>query len=366
MISISSPDIRAEDIEQVVEVLRSGSITQGQKVSEFEKEFAKYTGAKHAVAVNNGTSALQVALMAASLKKGEPVLTSPFSFIATGNSVILAGGEPKFCDIDINTYCLDPAKIQRSQKTRIIMPVHLYGHPANIKEIIEIANKNDQIIVWDAAQAHGAKFDGLPLGSFNHLSCFSFYATKNMTTAEGGMIITNDEGLAQSMRMIRNHGSERQYYHVMLGHNFRMTDINAGLGVSQLRRLDSNIEKRRQNAKLYNEIFSNFSAISIPRELKDCNHSYHQYTLRFDNSTLRDKIKDYLYSNGIDARVYYPIPIHLQPFYKNTYGYKGGEFPVAEYASQSVLSLPIHPRLTDEQIMFIGESVKRAFKECAS
>lgn len=361
MIPISSPEITDADIRNVIEVLKSGSITQGSKVEEFENAFAEYTGSKHAIAVNNGTSALQIALMSANLHKNEEVLTTPFSFIATGNSVVLAGGIPKFCDIEDEFYCLDPHKLKDSPKTRIIMPVHLYGHPANIDEIAEVAAKNNQLIVYDAAQAHGTRFKGRPLGRFDHISCFSFYATKNMTTAEGGMIITNDDQIASSARIIRNHGSDRQYNHIVLGHNFRMTDINASIGLSQLTRLDSNIDKRRRNAKMYNEILEKANSIHCPSELSDCHHSYHQYTIRFENG-IRDEVAKKLKANGIDTRVYYPTPIHLQPYYQQTFGYGGGEYPVSERASKSVLSLPVHPRLTDEQITFIGETLIEAIR----
>src|SRR3989304_7131173 len=249
MIPIAKPLIGEEEINAVTEVLRSGTIAEGQKVKDFEAEFAKYTGTSYAVAVNSGTAALHVALLAHNISTDDEVITTPFSFVATSNSVIFTGARPVFADIDENTFNIDPESIieKITSKTKAIIPVHLYGQAADMKSIMEIADDHDLIVIEDACQAHGAEFDGKKAGSFG-TGTFSFYPTKNMTTGEGGMITTDDKIVSERARMIRSHGSKQRYYHEMLGYNLRMTDISAALGLVQLKRLDDFNEARIKNA----------------------------------------------------------------------------------------------------------------------
>ena len=251
MIPIAKPLIGDEEIEEVVKVLKSGFIAQGPKVAEFEEKFAEYIGVKHAVATSSGTTALHTALLALGIKAGDEVVTTPFTFAATSNSVLYVGAKPVFVDVNPETYNIDPEKIAEAitDKTKAIMPVHLYGQPADMDPIREIADENDLKVIEDAAQAHGAVYRGKMVGSMGDAACFSFYPTKNMTTSEGGMVTTDDGATADAARAIRAHGESQRYTHVMLGYNFRMTDVAAAIGLAQLKKLDTFNGKRIENAK---------------------------------------------------------------------------------------------------------------------
>ncbi len=266
MIPIAKPIIADDEIDEVVKVLRSGFIAQGPKVAEFEEKFAEYIGVKHAVAVSSGTTALHLALLAAGIGPNDEVITTPFTFAATGNSVLHVGAKPVFIDIDNKTYNLNPENIENviTDKTKAVMPVHLYGQPAEMDSIKQIAEDHDLIVIEDAAQAHGAVYKGKKAGSLGDMGCFSFYPTKNMTTSEGGIITTENEEMAEKARVLRSHGESERYTHVVLGYNFRMTDIAAAIGIVQLKKLDKFNEKRIENAKYLTERIDKINGIDCP------------------------------------------------------------------------------------------------------
>lgn len=354
MIPIAKPQLDEAEIEAVSDVLRSGIIAQGPRVTEFEQAFAEYTGTEYAVAVNSGTAALHAALLAHGIGRGDEVITSSFSFIATGNSVLFTGARPVFADISADSFNLDPELIEEkiTPATKAIMPVHLYGHPADMKIITEIAEDHGLAIIEDTCQAHGATYNGKKAGSFG-TGAFSFYPTKNMTTSEGGIITTNNKEIAEKARMIRAHGSKQRYLHEMLGYNLRMTDISAAIGMVQLKRLPDYIHSRQRNAKLLTKGLEGIDDIECPVIRENCGHAFHQYTIRTRN---RDQLSDHLKENGIGSGIYYPIPIHRQPYYKEL-GYNDS-LMITEKASREVLSLPVHPGVTEDNIKTICTTIK--------
>lgn len=353
MIPIAKPDIGNEEIDAVSEVLASGIIAEGKRVAEFESAFADYINTDHAVAVNSGTAALHTALLAHGIGKGDEVITTSFSFIATANSITYCGAKPVFVDIEPETFNIDTELIEESitRHTKALMPVHLYGHPAEMKTINEIAEDNDLVIIEDACQAHGATYNGNKVGSFG-TGTFSFYPTKNMTTGEGGIVTTNDSEVARKARMIRAHGSQERYLHEMIGYNFRMTDIAAAIGLIQLKKVERYNSARMRNASMLSEKLKNIDGITVPTVREGCNHVFHQYTIRVDN---RDELVTKLKQNDIGTGIYYPIPIHKQPTYIES-GYKY-ELPICEKAAKEVISLPVHPGISEQNIEQIIENV---------
>jgi dTDP-4-amino-4,6-dideoxygalactose transaminase len=343
-IPIAAPDIGPDERENVREVLESGHLAAGDQVEAFEAEFASYCGTAHAVATTNGTTALHAALHAVGIGPGDTVLTTPLSFVATANAVRLCGATPVFADVDPRTLNLDPERTEAAVRERdvdALLVVHLYGLPAEMDRFVDIADSYDLLLVEDAAQAHGATFDDRPVGSMGDVGCFSFYPTKNMTTGEGGMVVTDREDVVERARQFRNHGRSRQsstYEHVSVGHNFRMTDLAAAIGRAQLDRLPAFVRSRRRNATALTEGLAD-SSLSLPPTPPGRRHAYHQYTVRTDE---RERLRAGLDAAGVDTGVYYPKPIHRQPAYV---GYDG-EYPVAETAADRVLSLPVHPGLT--------------------
>ena len=360
-VSIASPVIEEEEINAVIEVMKSGMIAQGPKVIEFEDEFAKYVGAKYGIATNSGTSALHVALLAAGIGEGDEVITTPFTFAATGNSILYTGARPVFVDIDPETFTIDPAKIEEAitDKTKAIMPVQLYGQSADMDAIMKIAKEHDLIVIEDAAQAHGAEYNGEKVGNLGDMACFSFYPTKNMTTSEGGMITTNNEEFLENAKVFRAHGSATKYHHDVLGYNFRMTDIAAAIGLEQLKKIDSFNDKRIANAKYLNEGLKDIGSIETPVVKDGCKHVYHQYTIKIKDGK-RDELSDYLIENGIGNGIYYPIPLYDQVLYKEL-GYDQS-LPVTEEIVEEVLSLPIHAKLVEEDLDYIVKTIKEFFK----
>jgi len=350
MIPIAKPIIGDEEKEAVLEVLNSGIIAQGPRVREFELAFSEFTGTEFAIAVNSGTAALHMALLAHDIGKGDEVITTPFTFISTSNSILFTGARPVFVDIEEETFNIDPDRIQEriTGKTRALLPVHLYGHPADMKAIMEIAEDHKLLVIEDACQAHGAEFNGKRVGSFG-TGCFSFYPTKNMTTSEGGMITTDDKRIAEKARMLRDHGSRERYIHEILGFNLRMTDISAAIGLCQLRKLPEFNRRRVENAQTLNRLIHNESIIT-PRVRENCKHVFHQYTIRVTDD--RDRIVSILNEKGIGTGIYYPIPIHRQKLYKDL-GYNE-TLPVSERLANEVISLPIHPSVTMENLEYIS------------
>ena len=358
-VSIASPIIEDEEINAVIEVMKSGMIAQGPKVIEFEDKFAEYVGAKYGIATNSGTSALHVALLAAGIGEGDEVITTPFTFAATGNSVLYTGAKPVFVDIDPETFTIDPTKIEEAitEKTKAIMPVQLYGQAADMDAIMEIAKKHDLIVIEDAAQAHGASYKGDKVGVLGDMACFSFYPTKNMTTSEGGMITTNNKEFAENAKVFRAHGSAVKYHHDVLGYNFRMTDIGAAIGIEQLKKIDSFNDKRIANAAYLNEGLVDVEGVETPVVKEDYKHVYHQYTIKIADGK-RDQFLDYLLENGIGTGVYYPIPLYKQVLYTEM-GYNQS-LPVTEEIVDEVLSLPVHPNLSKEDLDLIIKVIKEA------
>lgn len=360
-VSIASPVIEEEEINAVIDVMKSGMIAQGPKVIEFEEEFAKYVGAKYGIATNSGTSALHVALLAAGIGEGDEVITTPFTFAATGNSILYTGAKPVFVDIDPETFTLDPSKIEDAitENTKAIMPVQLYGQSADMDAIMKIAKGNDLIVIEDAAQAHGAEYDGVKVGNLGDMACFSFYPTKNMTTSEGGMITTNNEEFAQNAKIYRAHGSATKYHHDVLGYNFRMTDIAAAIGLEQLKKIDGFNDKRIANAKYLNEGLSDVDSIETPVVKDGCKHVYHQYTIKVKDGK-RDELSEFLLEKGIGNGIYYPIPLYNQVLYTNM-GYDQA-LPVTDETVEEVLSLPIHAKLTNEDLDYIIKAIKEFYE----
>jgi dTDP-4-amino-4,6-dideoxygalactose transaminase len=354
MIPVAKPIIGEEEIEAVVAVLRSGMLVQGRITERLEEQFAAFVGTRHAVAVSNGTTALHLALLAHGVGPGDEVITTPFSFIATANSVLYTGARPVFADISEDTFNIDPDLIEAkvTARTKAIIPVHLYGHPADMAAIANIASRHGLFIVEDAAQAHGAAIDGRAVGSFG-TGCFSFYATKNMITAEGGMVTTDDGILAERLRMLRNHGQRERYRHEILGYNFRLTDLQAAIGLAQLARLEAMTARRIANAGLLDASLPD--SVGKPRVRLGCRHVYHQYTIRVREG--RDELARLLREAGIGTGIHYPVPIHEQKLYLDL-GYRE-ELPVAEKACREVLSLPVHPAVGEADIAEIAGAVSR-------
>jgi len=360
MISISNVHIDDDGIRAVQDVLKSGQLAQGPKVEEFEKAFAAYIGTKHAVAVNSGTAALHLALLASGVGPGDEVITTPFSFIASANCCLYCGAVPIFADIDERTFNIVPHLIEKkiTRKTKAVIIVHLYGQPCDMKEIIALCREHNLVLVEDACQAHGAQYAGQKVGSFG-IGCFSFYPTKNMTTSEGGIITTNREDVARKARMTRQHGQSERYVHDILGYNFRMTDIEAVIGISQLRNLDMANDKRTRNAMYLTEHISKIKGLIPPYVAPNRRHVYHQFTIKVTEGygLSRDELRRRLTSEGIGTGVHYPIPIHKQPLYRSM-GYNDN-LSVTEAVSKQVLSLPVHPGLTDEELKTITRALER-------
>jgi perosamine synthetase len=353
MIPISKPLIGEEEKEAVISVLESGQLAQGPRVAQFEEHFAAFCGVRHAIATSSGTTALVAALLAHGIGPGDEVITTPFTFVASANSILATGAKPVFADIDEGSYNIDPdlvaAKI--TSRTKAILPVHLYGYPCDMDDIMQLAESHDLAVIEDACQAHGASIRGQKVGSFG-TGCFSFYPSKNMTTAEGGMITTDDDEIEERARLIRNHGQSEIYHHVAPGYNFRMTELQAALGLVQLGRLPQWTRKRTENASYLSQRLSN---VVTPQVKEEYVHVYHQYTVRVERD--RDAALERLAEAGIGARVYYPLPVHQQPFYRRL-GYEDS-LPVAERMSREVLSLPVHPSLTEEELDQIASEVAR-------
>ena len=361
-IPVAAVALSDEEVRAVERVLRSGIIAHGPVVEEFEERFADYVGVDYAVAVANGTAALDLLLKAYRIGRGDEVITTPFSFIATANSILYQGARPVWADIDLETYNIDPDSVleRLTPRTRAIIAVHLYGHPAEMKALREIAEDHKLILVEDAAQAHGAEYHGRRAGSLGDAAAFSFYATKNMTTGEGGMITTNDRKVAERVRMLRNHGQAEKYLHVELGYNLRMTSIQAAIGLVQLSKLDKMNEARRRNAATLTGELAHIPGVVTPVEAPGAKHVYHQYVIRLeDPAPPRDTVRGRLEELGVGTAVHYPRIIPDQPLYKRLG--LGCDYCInARRAADSVLSLPVHPLLSDRDLQVVVEAVKRA------
>jgi len=349
-VSIASPDVGQAELRRIQAVLGSGQLSGGDEVDAFGAEFADYCGVDHGVPTTNGTTALHAALAALEIGPGDTVVTTPFSFIATANAIRHAGAEVLFADIDPETYNLDPAAVEAAiadtaDGVDAILAVHLYGCPAPVEALQAIADRNDAVLIEDCAQAHGATYRGDPVGSFGAAGCFSFYPTKNMTTGEGGMVVTDDDDVAHRLRSFIDHGRSPDGGYEQLGHNFRMTDICAAVGRVQLGKLDDFVAARRAHAAEFDAVLRG-SRLRPPVEPDGTHHAYHQYTVACDD---RDELRSHLADHGVDSAVYYPTPIHEQPPYDDV----TASLPVAERAARDVLSIPVHPDLTSRDVRAI-------------
>jgi len=355
-IPIAKPVLGREEEEAIREVLRSGMLVQGRQVKAFEDAFADYIGVEHAVAVTNGTIALDLALKALKVGPGDEVIVPAFSFIATSNCVLFQGAIPIFADIDQKTFNIDPSDVNEkvTTKTKALIPVHLFGQPAKMDELKEIAQDHKIFLVEDAAQSHGAEYKEQKTGSLGDIGCFSFYATKNMTTGEGGMITTNNSELARKIRLLRHHGQTEKYHHTIIGYNYRMTELSAAIGLVQLKKLDERNEKRMKNAERLDEGMEKIRGLTAPYVEEYAKHVFYQYVVRVEDDypLERNKLADHLKEMGIGTAVHYPMPIYKQPSYRRL-GYDKTICPVTEDSCGRVLSLPVHPSVNEKDIQYI-------------
>jgi dTDP-4-amino-4,6-dideoxygalactose transaminase len=344
LIPIARPQMGDEEKELVWSAMSSGALAQGARVRELEGAFADFIGVPHAVATSSGTTALHLALLASEVGPGDEVITVPFTFFASASTILFTGARPVFVDVDESSFNIDVAQIESAitPRTRAILPVSLYGQPADLPAIAEIAERRGLALIEDAAQSHGAAIGERRSGSWG-AGCFSFYPTKNMTTGEGGMVTTSDPAVADRARLLREHGMRVRYHHEVVGYNFRMTDIHASIGLAQLPKLPANNARRRAIAARYDQ---ELRGVITPRVTPGMRHVYHQYTIRVNR---RDEFAERLKERGVGTGIYYPIPVHRQkPFV--ALGYGELRFPVSERLCDEVLSIPVHPSLSEDEV----------------
>ncbi|MDR1417862.1 MAG: DegT/DnrJ/EryC1/StrS family aminotransferase [Endomicrobium sp.] len=360
MINVACPVIGKKERQLIKEVLDSKILASGKYVSAFEQSFAKYCGTKYGIATSNGTTALHAALLMCGVKPKDKVITTSFSFIATANSILFCGAKPIFVDVDPKTFNIDLIKLEEALKkeknVKAVLIVHLYGLTCDMDAILKLKKKYGFKLIEDACQAHGAEFKNKKAGSFGDVSAFSFYATKNMMTGEGGIVLTNNKDYDKYGRQVINHGREGHSTHTVLGYNYRLTNLAAAIGIAQLEQLESWIAKRIENATKYNETFNNLGFLQTPFIPKNSRHVFHQYTLRIDTKE-REKFIKYLASNGIGSGIYYNTVMYNQPFYKQL-GYKQGLCKEAEKSAQEVVSIPVHPSIKKNEILKIIKVVQ--------
>lgn len=353
-IPLMKQEFTKEMKEAAIYALKNERFVLGESVFKFEEKFARYCGAKYAVAVSSGTAALHLSLIALGLKKNEKVVTTPMSFVATANAIVHSGGIPVFADIEEDTGNIDTKNVI-TNGVRGIVPVHLYGQPCEMDKIMELKEEGI-FIIEDACQAHGAEYRGKKVGSMGDAGCFSFYPSKNMTVGgDGGMVTTNDEKIAEEIRKLRDCGRKSKYEHDSIGFTYRLNTVNAAIGLVQLKYLGAWNEKRRKIAKLYRKLLPKKILLSEKKHIK---HAYHAFVIKVME---REKLAECLKSNGIETGIHYPTPIHLQPIYKKLFGYKKGNFPIAEKFSREVLSLPIYPQLSADEVKFVCEKIEEFY-----
>jgi dTDP-4-amino-4,6-dideoxygalactose transaminase len=360
-LKIQHANIKTEIEAAVANVLASSQFVLGEEVAAFEEEFAVYCGARYGIAVNSGTSALHLALLAAGLGPGDEVITVPFTFVATVAAILYAGARPVFVDIDPQSYTIDTKQIENAltERTKAIIPVHLYGQPADMEPILDIARRHGLTVIDDAAQAHRSEYKGRRIGSIGDLSCFSFYPGKNLGAyGEGGIVLTNNPEYARSISMLRDWGQKEKYQHTLKGYNYRMDGLQGSILRVKLRHLDSWTETRRANAALYNQLLSQ-SEVITPCEMPYAHHVYHVYVVRTPH---RQRLQQALFNQDIQTGIHYPIPVHLQPAYADL-GYRAGDFPCSEQAAREVLSLPMYVGLGSAQLESVSETVSDYFNQ---
>ena len=348
-----------DDIKKaVLEVLDSGWYILHEKVREFERKFAEFCRVKNAVCASSGTAAIFLSLLALDIKHGDEVIVPSFSFISTATPIIEVGAKPVFVDIEAKTYTVDPEKIREAvtKRTKAIMPVHLYGHPANMEPILEIAEENDIYVIEDACQAHGAEYKGRRVGGIGHVACFSFYPSKNMTVCgDGGAVVTNDEEIAEMVRKLRDHGRRDKYVFELKGYNLRFNEIQAAIGIKQLEKLPKWNEARRNIAVMYNQALEGL--VTTPVEEPWAKHVYHVYVIR---TKTRDELREFLSRHGIYTLVHYPVPIHMQPAITSALGIQPA-LKNTENAAKEVLSIPMYPGLTKREVKYVSDKITEFF-----
>ena len=355
-----------QDVKKNIDqVIQSGQFVLGPIVEELEQKIANYCDTKYAVGVSSGTDALLISLMAAGIREGDEVITTPFTFFATAGSISRLGAHPVFVDIKQDTFNIDPSQIEKSitGKTRAIIPVHLYGQSADMNPILDIAQRNNLVVIEDAAQAIGSEYEGRRSGSMGDYGCFSFFPTKNLGGfGDGGMVTMSSEDVYNQVKSLRVHGSNLKYYHQVIGGNFRLDALQAGVVLAKLAYLDQWTEKRRENAQTYNQLFKEkgiADQLILPLEVTP-KHVYNQYVIRVKKN--RDKLRGFLNENNIFTEIYYPLPLHLQDCF-TFLGYKKGAFPESEKAANDTIALPIFPELSQEQLSFVTEKIDEFIKK---
>ena len=364
-IPLSSPDITEAEIEAVAGVLKTPNLSLGPKLPEFEKVMAEYVGVKYAVAVNSGTSALHLIVRSLGIAEGDEVITTPFSFIASANCILFERARPVFVDIDPQTFNLDVDKIEDriSPKTKAILAVDIFGLPADWEELERISRKHDLKLIEDSCEALGAEYKGSKVGAFGDAACFAFYPNKQITTGEGGVVVSNDQGIAEMCRSMRNQGREGEddwLQHQRLGYNYRLSDISCALGIAQMRRIEEILRKREKVANMYNQKLKSVEGVRVPYDSPEIKRSWFVYVVVLADKyskEQRDDILKKLKENGIGCAGYFP-PIHLQPFYAERFGCRRGDYPVAEHVSERTMALPFYNNLTERQIEYIVANLK--------
>lgn len=369
-----------KDIKALVEVFQSDWLTRGPKTEEFEAAICRYTGAKYAVVVSSGTAALHIACLAAGVQAGDEVITSPMTFVASANSIVYCSGKPIFADIQEDTVNIDPEEVSRrvTKRTRAILPVDFAGHPADMESIHRIAKEKGLTVIEDAAHALGSEYGGAKTGAcrYSDMTVFSFHPVKHITTGEGGAVTTNRKDLYERLVMLRSHGITKdqsamssydgQWYYEqqLLGFNYRITDFQCALGISQLKKLDYFMKKRRDIVAFYNEVFSGMDEIILPIEKKAVQSSWHLYCIRLRRHDRREEVFSRLRDAGIGVQVHY-IPVHLQPYYRDKFGYKQGDYPIAENYYKGTITIPLYPSLKQQEIDYVVETTKRLVYNCS-
>ncbi|MCK4781635.1 aminotransferase class V-fold PLP-dependent enzyme [Candidatus Parcubacteria bacterium] len=366
-IPLSNPDISNKEVEIISQVLGTPFLSIGPKVEEFEEKIADYIGVKHAIAVNSGTSGLHLCVRGLDIKDGDEIITAPFSFIASANCALFERANPVFVDIDKDNLCINADKIEEkiTKKTKAILPVHIFGHPCEMDKIMEIAKHYNLAVIEDACEALGTEYKNKKAGSFGDAGVFAFYPNKQITTGEGGMIVTNNGKIADLCRSMRNQGrnedDKHSLEHIRLGYNYRMSELSAALGVAQMNRVDEILEKRQRIANFYNKRLEKIDGIKIPYIGPNINMSWFVYVIKLDDKRFskkgRDQIIEKLNAKGINCRNYFS-PIHLESFYIEMFGYKKGDFPITECVSDSTIALPFYNNLTEEEIDYICKNLE--------